>query len=193
MTGKAARKRVSKGVRFEIFKRDGFTCQYCGAMPPDTVLHVDHILAIVEGGGHDDDNLITACEACNIGKGRKILDRPQKPDADLAWLEAQQEVAELRRYQEAKAERDEVKADVAAMLLQTWVDHSGLDWQPALHIVLNLMEKYPPEWIEEALIVLAPKVTSGYVKKAGGEWVKYLHGILRNRDASEMEAMGLAS
>ncbi len=189
----ATRKRVSKGVRFEIFKRDGFACQYCGAMPPDVVLHVDHILAIVEGGGHDDENLITACEACNIGKGRKILDHPQKPDADLAWLESQQEIAELRRYQDAKAERDEVKAEIVTTLQETWLNYSGLDWQPANHIIFNLLETYQPEWIEEALIILAPKVADGYIKEANGGWVRYLHGILRNRDANEMEALGMAA
>ena len=25
---------LSKKARFEIFKRDGFVCQYCGAHPP---------------------------------------------------------------------------------------------------------------------------------------------------------------
>lgn len=32
------RKSISKKLRFEVFKRDGFTCQYCGRMAPDVVL-----------------------------------------------------------------------------------------------------------------------------------------------------------
>ena len=78
------RKRISKGRRFEIFKRDGFTCQYCGQQPPGVVLHIDHILPVVEGGTNEELNLITSCAACNLGKGRKLLDKPQRPDADLA-------------------------------------------------------------------------------------------------------------
>jgi len=34
---------ISKRDRFEVFKRDKFTCQYCGKAAPDVVLHIDHI------------------------------------------------------------------------------------------------------------------------------------------------------
>ena len=69
---------LSKKTRFEVFKRDSFTCQYCGATPPGVVLHVDHILAVVNGGKNDIDNLVTACQACNQGKSdRDLADIPQ--------------------------------------------------------------------------------------------------------------------
>ena len=38
----AERKPLSKKIRFEVFKRDAFTCQYCGQMAPDVLLEVDH-------------------------------------------------------------------------------------------------------------------------------------------------------
>jgi HNH endonuclease len=55
--------------RFEILKRDGFTCQYCGRKPPEVVLNVDHIIAVYNGGTNDPTNLITSCVPCNQGKG----------------------------------------------------------------------------------------------------------------------------
>lgn len=67
------RKSISKKLRFETFKRDGFACQYCGAHPPNVLLHVDHIEAVSGGGTNDPDNLITACESCNLGKGAASL------------------------------------------------------------------------------------------------------------------------
>ena len=46
----AKRKPISKKLRFEVFKRDSFTCQYCGKSAPDVVLHIDHIKPVKEGG-----------------------------------------------------------------------------------------------------------------------------------------------
>jgi hypothetical protein len=59
---------VSKRTRFEIFKRDAFTCQYCGRTPPTVVLECDHVTPVAGGGGDEEDNLITACFDCNRGK-----------------------------------------------------------------------------------------------------------------------------
>lgn len=55
-------------------KRDAFRCQYCGRSAPDVVLEVDHIKPIAKGGIDTLDNLITACEECNLGKGARLLD-----------------------------------------------------------------------------------------------------------------------
>jgi hypothetical protein len=67
------RKQISKKQRFEIFKRDGFTCQYCGDHPPKIILHVDHILPVKHGGENNQDNLITSCITCNLGKSATPL------------------------------------------------------------------------------------------------------------------------
>jgi hypothetical protein len=69
----AKRKAISKKTRFEVFKRDGFTCQYCGQSAPGVVLHVDHIKPVKEGGTNDIINLITSCVGCNSGKGAREL------------------------------------------------------------------------------------------------------------------------
>jgi len=65
---KKKRKSLSNKVRFGIFKRDKFTCQYCGKTAPDVVLNVDHINPVCEGGTNDPLNLITSCFECNNGK-----------------------------------------------------------------------------------------------------------------------------
>ena len=67
------RKTISKSLRFEVFKRDRFTCQYCGKSAPEVVLEVDHITPVAEGGTNDLINLITSCRDCNRGKGKKKL------------------------------------------------------------------------------------------------------------------------
>lgn len=69
----AKRKAVSNKLRFEVFKRDSFRCQYCGAAAPDVLLQVDHIKPIKEGGTNDLTNLITSCSTCNNGKGARMI------------------------------------------------------------------------------------------------------------------------
>jgi len=62
------RKQISKRLRFDVFKRDDFTCQYCSAKPPRVPLEIDHIKPVSKGGKNVIDNLITACFDCNRGK-----------------------------------------------------------------------------------------------------------------------------
>ena len=50
MENKNVRKAISVKLRFEVFKRDNFTCQYCGRKSPDVILHVDHIDPVKNGG-----------------------------------------------------------------------------------------------------------------------------------------------
>lgn len=92
------RKPLSKKTRFEVFKRDRFTCQYCGAKAPEAVLHADHIRPVVDGGDDSILNLITACAGCNLGKGaRKLDDRSvvEKQRSQIEELEERREQLEM--------------------------------------------------------------------------------------------------
>ncbi len=93
------RKAISKKTRFDVFKRDAFTCQYCGAHPPGVLLHIDHIVAVANGGGNDIDNLVTACEPCNLGKGARALTTAPQALAEKAAAVAERE-EQLRGYSE---------------------------------------------------------------------------------------------
>jgi 5-methylcytosine-specific restriction endonuclease McrA len=58
-----------KGVnltRQNIFKRDGFECQYCGTRRE---LTIDHVVPRAKGGRDTWVNLVTACKRCNAKKG----------------------------------------------------------------------------------------------------------------------------
>lgn len=63
-------------LRFEVFKRDKFTCQYCGRNVKDDgiKLHCDHIFPKILGGRDIPDNLTTSCIECNLGKSDVLLD-----------------------------------------------------------------------------------------------------------------------
>ena len=53
-------------TRQNVFKRDGFECQYCGTRND---LTLDHIVPKAKGGKSTWMNLITACKECNARKG----------------------------------------------------------------------------------------------------------------------------
>ncbi len=63
-------------LRFEVFKRDDFRCQYCGRNPKtdkDCILHADHIHPRAKGGEDTIENLTTSCLECNLGKSDILL------------------------------------------------------------------------------------------------------------------------
>lgn len=87
----AKRVAISKSIRFEVFKRDKFTCQYCGRKAPDIVLNVDHIEPVAKGGNNEIMNLITSCFDCNNGKRDKKLDDNSVVEKQRKQLELLQE------------------------------------------------------------------------------------------------------
>jgi len=89
---------VTKKLRFEVFKRDGFQCSYCGKSPPEVVLECDHITPKSAGGKDEINNLITACFDCNRGKSNISLDKaPQSLVDNLQVLKEKEE--QLAEYQ----------------------------------------------------------------------------------------------
>lgn len=64
---------VSQRLRFAIFKRDGFACQYCGRRAPFVELQCDHVYPASRGGSDHPSNLATACSECNLGKSNILL------------------------------------------------------------------------------------------------------------------------
>lgn len=58
-------------LRRAIFRRDEYTCTYCGHRGNARTLHVDHAIPRSRGGNDDPSNLTTACWQCNLQKGAK--------------------------------------------------------------------------------------------------------------------------
>lgn len=53
-------------TRQNVFKRDGYTCQYCGTHKD---LTLDHVVPRSKNGKSSWSNLVTACKRCNARKG----------------------------------------------------------------------------------------------------------------------------
>lgn len=109
---------ASKRTRFEVFKRDKFTCQYCGRRPPEVVLQCDHIVPVAKGGVDDRENLTTACFACNIGKSDVPLENVAPALDELELLAGIQEMLERK----VELERQTVVANATRQAVEEAVD-----------------------------------------------------------------------
>lgn len=103
---------VTKKLRFEVFKRDGFQCAYCGKTPPEVSLEVDHVQPKSKEGKDDINNLVTACFNCNRCKSNIELDKiPNKLSDNLEILkEKEEQLKEYRKY--VLKIRKRIEADV---------------------------------------------------------------------------------
>lgn len=206
----SARKSIGKKLRFEVFKRDSFTCQYCGASAPDVLLEVDHLRPVSKDGGNDILNLITSCQNCNRGKSNiEINDASavKKQKAQLDALQARREQLEAMlewRQGLARIGDDEINAVVDACRAQP----GGFGPNEAGRaIIKKWCKKYDIEEILDALttsfdqylkyvdgevdgdsweksFAMIPRIID--VRRRGGDseqeaQLLYIRGILRNR------------
>lgn len=121
-----SRRNLSQRSRFEILKRDGFRCGYCGKQPPEVVLEVDHIQPVADGGTNDPVNLITSCHACNAGKSSILLTQKAPSQAATAKLEKDrlEQMAELNRWLH---EKNKVIDGWVNQVSDVWIEESGED------------------------------------------------------------------
>lgn len=88
---------IEQGVSWKVFKRDNYSCRYCGA--DDVPLTVDHLVCWEEGGPSTVENLVAADRRCNKTRGNlpyaQWLEHPYYKKVSLA-LTTQQRDANLR-------------------------------------------------------------------------------------------------
>lgn len=74
--------------RRNVFKRDRFTCQYCGCQPGSSDLTIDHVVPRAQGGTSTWENCVLACVECNgmkadrtpVQAGMKLRNEPTRPN-----------------------------------------------------------------------------------------------------------------
>ena len=200
---KPKRKAIGDKLRFEVFKRDQFKCQYCGKAAPDVVLNVDHINPVSKGGENDILNLVTSCEDCNSGKSDRLLSDNSILDKQRKMLE---ELDERRKQLQMMLEwRDELKdfdSEVAQSVADYFeqsiddaaqVNEVGLKninkWLKRfeLHELLQAIDDLNPIYTKDkaldagAMFANIPKVANFNRKGETEKSACYIRGILRNR------------
>lgn len=117
------RKPISKRLRFEVFKRDSFKCQYCGSAAPEVLLVIDHIEPVVLQGTNEILNLITACVDCNSGKGaRRLSDNTVAVKARNQLEELQSKREQLEMMIEWRRGLSSLADDSVQHLVDYWIE-----------------------------------------------------------------------
>lgn len=117
---------LSVRTRFEVFKRDRFTCSYCGRTPPEVLLEVDHIVPRAAGGTDDLANLTTACATCNSGKAARLLEEGTAPVVGRATVEQLAErVEQAKAYMELLGGMQAVTDRQYGMVIDAWAKAFG--------------------------------------------------------------------
>lgn len=136
---------VGKRTRFEVFKRDSFTCQYCGKQAPDVVLHVDHIQPVSDGGDDDILNLVTSCRDCNLGKSNVLLSDDTaiaKQKRQLDELQERREQIEMMlEWQRSLLNLESEETEQANQFWQELIPGSGLT-EHGIHTLKSTIHKY---------------------------------------------------
>lgn len=97
---------VTKRTRFEVLRRDDYTCRYCRSKANE--ITIDHVVPIALGGSDDPNNLVAACRDCNYGKASAAPDAALVADVEadaLRWARAIAIAAE--EVQNKAADRDQ--------------------------------------------------------------------------------------
>ena len=148
------RRPISKSIRFEIFKRDKFTCQYCGRKAPDVILHVDHLNPVSKGGTNDLLNLITSCVDCNLGKSDRTLADTTIIDRKRTQMEGLQERREqiemMMDWQRGLVELDQYLVEQVAEFWAELVEPYQLNEQ-GLKSLKKLLRQHNADEIMEAM------------------------------------------
>ncbi len=170
----AKRKSTGKRLRFEVLKRDGFRCRYCGTTSMETMLHVDHVVPVVDGGTDDPTNLAAACAACNGGKSSVPLNASQlhSPRPDSLREHAKQ----VREMLEAAKDLHLAKEEYARFIFAEVEGAIGLIPDSCIDALRAVSARHSSDEIFHAA-----RVTSSRLGGRGGmNGYRYFFGVLRN-------------
>lgn len=191
----AERKAISKRMRFEVLKRDSFTCQYCGKQPPDAILHLDHIKPVSKGGKNTILNLITSCSDCNLGKSDielsddSAIKKQQNQLALMAEKKAQIEM--MIKWRESLELSDELLVDSVAQLINKLMVDYHINENGRMKVRKAISSKgYQSVYSSVKTFYARCKSVEDFsdswdkglsLKDDGAVNINYVKGILRNR------------
>ncbi|NLF41307.1 MAG: HNH endonuclease [Bacteroidales bacterium] len=214
------REPITKKMRFEVFKRDSFTCQYCGRKAPDVSLEIDHIKPVAKGGSSDILNLVTSCKGCNAGKSdRELSDNSviEKQHKQLSELQERKEQLEMMvEWQKELTKLNDFAIEKLSIFWAELIPPYRLN-DNGKRSLEKLLNNYSPEQVMEAMRITVKQyiefeddrpthssVQNAWEKVGGicemrkldaenpvNKELYYIRGILRNRLAYLNEGLAI--
>lgn len=182
---------IDPKLRQKVFKRDNYTCRYCGSTKKP--LHCDHVYPERHGGKAVMGNLVTACKTCNYKKHDKIGIWPPSENDVAIKKRARQAIARkdsLLRQKKATIEmmartkeiesrkREDIRTGVQVYLLFVsalsfpgllyGIEHNMFIWFSFLVVL----------WIP-LISIFTIKIYSRVVDRAVSKQVKQMNGVIR--------------
>lgn len=149
------RKSITKTVRFEVFKRDSFTCQYCGNAAPNVILEIDHINPVSKGGKNNIINLITSCFDCNRGKSNKQISDDSQYKLQINQLklinEKRQQLEMLAKWQDELLCQDDFYFNMFNKHLQAITNYAVKEHSSFKNKCIQNVKKYGISEISECI------------------------------------------
>lgn len=189
---------VSTRTRFEVFKRDRFTCVYCGRTPPTVLLEVDHIVPRAAGGTDEITNLTTSCQDCNRGKSSNLLEEGRAPTVTREAIEDLQErIDQAKAYAELMATWRSLSTSQVDDVMEAWAKAFGAHLEeqadgtywvfsasgyfPKRQSIRTILDRLPLH-----LVVEAVDITADWSSWPSERATRYFYGVcwkrIRERD-----------
>lgn len=165
---------ISVRLRFEVFKRDAFTCRYCGRASPEVVLEVDHVIPVCDDGSNDEMNLVTACWECNRGKSHvpltSLVTGEDPHERAVMLLERERQLVEYNAVLATVCARVDRDAEELALL---WEEATGgTMYEREFTSLKTALSRYPSEAVRQAM--------DAAIRNGKTRSLAYVHGCLKN-------------
>lgn len=170
------RKSTGKRLRFRIFERDGFTCQYCGKRPPEVILHIDHVFPVSKGGKDEIENLLTSCADCNLGKSTFEIGKSPKRVLQ-SQDDLQEKYDQLKAFYTLQKKMDFVRREMINDLEDYWNElwQDEMIGDQGLASLRRFMRLFSVDEIKDAMDIAKSKI---YRSR---DAFKYTCGILHTK------------
>lgn len=168
------RKSLTKKLRFEVFKRDGFKCCYCGRTPPVVILECDHVIPVKDGGSNAMENLVAACFDCNRGKSSVSLNSVPPTMAELmkAAREKEEQVQQFRKFMDKLEKRLEADSALIGKIFSAQFTGRELTDSFTRSSVYKFLKELPFHEVKEAMVIAVDRVPHN-----GNNCARYFCGV----------------